>query len=81
MMTVAIIGLGLMGSSLALALNNIGFCKHIVGIDTNPVHCKEACELNIVNEIKELKEEHSYNKTTKVGPKPGERTQIGSLFR
>ena len=55
-MTVAIIGLGLMGSSLALALNDIGFCKHLVGIDINPSFCKEATALNIVNQIKELKE-------------------------
>jgi prephenate dehydrogenase len=53
-MTVAIIGLGLMGSSLALALKDIGFCNTIVGIDTNSTHCQEALELNIVNEVKDL---------------------------
>lgn len=53
-MIVTIVGLGLMGSSLALALNEISFCKHIVGVDSNPTHCKEALELNVVNEIKDL---------------------------
>ena len=54
-MTVTVIGLGLIGSSLALAINDISFCKHIVGVDINATHCKEALELNIVNEIKDLK--------------------------
>jgi prephenate dehydrogenase len=53
-MTVTIVGLGLMGSSIALALNEIGFCKHIIGVDSNAKHCKEAEKLNIVNEIKTL---------------------------
>jgi prephenate dehydrogenase len=53
-MTITIVGLGLMGSSIALALNEIGFCKHIIGVDSNAKHCKEAEKLNIVNEIKTL---------------------------
>ena len=53
-MTVTIVGLRLMGSSLALALKDIGFCNHIIGVDTNTNHCQEATELEIVNEIKQL---------------------------
>jgi prephenate dehydrogenase len=53
-MIVTIIGLGLMGGSLAMSLNEVGFSNCIVGVDTNLNHCKEALELNLVNEIKEL---------------------------
>jgi prephenate dehydrogenase len=53
-MRVTIVGLGLMGSSLALALRATGFCQHLVGVDNNPKHCEEAMELSIVNEIQEL---------------------------
>ena len=53
-MIVTIIGLGLIGGSLAISLNEARFCKHIIGVDTNIDHCKEAIELNLVNEIKEL---------------------------
>jgi prephenate dehydrogenase len=53
-MRVTIVGLGLMGSSLALALKATGFCQHLIGVDNNSTHCKEAMELNIVNEIQDL---------------------------
>ena len=47
-MTVVIIGLGVLGGSLAIALNEVGFCQHIIGVDANPTHCKKALELNLV---------------------------------
>ena len=53
-MRVTIVGLGLMGSSLALALKTANFCQHLIGVDNNPAHCNEAIELNIVNEIQGL---------------------------
>jgi len=53
-MVVTIIGLGLMGGSLALALKELNFCKHTIGVDNNATHCKEAIAFNLVNEIKEL---------------------------
>ena len=55
-MKITIIGLGLMGGSLALALKEKGFSNHITGVDENPEHCKEALTLSLVNEIKSLKE-------------------------
>ncbi len=53
-MNVTIIGLGLMGGSLALALKQKKFSNHIIGIDNNKTHCEEALKLNLVNEIREL---------------------------
>lgn len=50
-MNVTIIGLGLIGSSMALDLKARGFCSHITGVDKNPEHCKKALELKIVDEI------------------------------
>jgi len=55
-MKVTIIGLGLMGGSLALALKQKGFSNHIIGVDKNTQHCDEALKLNLVDEIKPLEE-------------------------
>lgn len=48
---VGIIGLGLMGGSLGLALKNTSNNYHIVGLDHNPTHSKEALNLALVDEI------------------------------
>jgi prephenate dehydrogenase len=53
-MTITFIGLGLIGGSMALDLKARGFCSHVVGVDTNPEHCKQALALGIVDEIKSL---------------------------
>ena len=45
---VAIVGLGLMGGSLALSLKHLGFIEEIVGCDHNEVHQKEALKLGLV---------------------------------
>ena len=45
--TIAILGLGLMGGSLALALR--GHCKALVGADPDPATLKAACLQNIVD--------------------------------
>ena len=37
-MNISIIGLGLIGGSLAVALKNKGFASHIIGVDNNPQH-------------------------------------------
>lgn len=50
-MRVGIIGLGLMGGSLALSLKNIPFIKEIVGSDHNKEHQKQALELSLVKKI------------------------------
>ena len=50
-MTTAIIGLGLMGGSLSLAIKKLPMIKKIVGFDHNKEHEKEALKLNLVDEI------------------------------
>lgn len=50
-MNVAIIGLGLMGGSLAKSLKKLDFIDTIVGSDHNKEHQKQALELNLVDKI------------------------------
>jgi prephenate dehydrogenase len=50
-MKIGIVGLGLMGGSLALSLKNFPFVTQIVGFDHNPKHQKEALSLSLVEEI------------------------------
>jgi len=55
-MNIAIIGLGLMGGSLALSLKSKDFVSKIVGYDHNQEHTKTALELQLVQEIVTLDE-------------------------
>ena len=50
-MNIAIIGLGLMGGSLALSLKKQDYVSSIVGYDHNQLHQTQAIELGLVNEI------------------------------
>lgn len=50
-MTVGIIGLGLMGGSLGIALKSAETPYHIIGYDHNTTHCTEAMSLKLVDEI------------------------------
>ena len=55
-MQAAIVGLGLMGGSLALDLRLHGLAQKIVGYDRNPKHCREALELSLVDAIVDFEE-------------------------
>lgn len=55
-MVVGIIGLGLIGGSLAISLKQRGFATKIIGVDKNEAHLKEANELGFVDEACELNE-------------------------
>lgn len=55
-MNVAIIGLGLMGGSLALSLKKLDLITSIVGSDHNEHHQKEALRLGLVERIVDLTE-------------------------
>lgn len=55
-MNIAIIGLGLMGGSLALSLKKFDFITSIVGVDNNESHQKQALELKLVEKIISLNE-------------------------
>ncbi|MEI7628992.1 MAG: prephenate dehydrogenase [Bacteroidota bacterium] len=55
-MRVAIVGIGLIGGSMALALKENGFADWVIGVDANPEHQKLALELKLVDEIVPLNE-------------------------
>ena len=50
-MVVGIIGLGLIGGSLAISLKKRGFASKIIGVDKNEIHCKKAIKLGFVDEL------------------------------
>ncbi|MBU1659735.1 prephenate dehydrogenase [bacterium] len=60
-MNVAIVGLGLMGGSLALSLKKLNFIKDVVGSDHNKQHQKDAIELGLVNKIVEFEDVKNYD--------------------
>jgi prephenate dehydrogenase len=55
-MRVAIVGIGLIGGSMALALKEKGFADWVIGVDANPEHQKKAMDLKLVDEILPLEE-------------------------
>lgn len=55
-MTVAIVGLGLMGGSFAKALKKYNLCTKIIGYDHNIQHQEEAIQLGLVDEIVSLEQ-------------------------
>jgi prephenate dehydrogenase len=60
-MNIAIVGLGLMGGSLALSLKKLDFIGEIVGSDHNLKHQKEALELGLVEKIVEFEDVKKYD--------------------
>ncbi len=56
---IGIIGLGLMGGSLSIALKEISNKFHFTGLDHNEEHCKGALTLNLVDEIAQSLDEIS----------------------
>jgi prephenate dehydrogenase len=55
-MRLAVIGIGLMGGSLALTLKRNGFVSNVIGVDRNTQHQAEALELGLVDEIMTLED-------------------------
>ena len=55
-MNIAIVGLGLMGGSLALSLKKLDFINSIVGSDHNKEHQKTALELGLVDKMVSFQE-------------------------
>jgi prephenate dehydrogenase len=55
-MCVAIVGIGLIGGSMALALKEKGLADWVVGVDANLEHQKKAIDLKLVDEILPLHE-------------------------
>jgi prephenate dehydrogenase len=54
-MTVTIVGIGLIGGSLALALKDKGIATRVIGVD-NKHHQEKALSLKLVDEVMELEE-------------------------
>ncbi|MFL5815351.1 MAG: prephenate dehydrogenase [Bdellovibrionia bacterium] len=53
-MRIAVIGLGLIGGSIAIDLKRSGFAKEVIGVDASLEHCKQALELAIVDRLEPL---------------------------
>jgi len=51
-----VIGIGLMGGSLALSLKKKGMVSKVIGVDHNVEHQKQALQLGIVDEIMSLED-------------------------
>lgn len=50
-MTITIIGLGLIGGSLALSLRQHGLASHLIGVEASPAYARRALELDLVDEV------------------------------
>lgn len=55
-MVVTIIGVGLIGGSLAIALREKGLVEKVIGVESNPAHAAKALELGLVDEVKNIEE-------------------------
>jgi prephenate dehydrogenase len=53
-MQVTVIGLGLIGGSLAAALRDAGFASRVVGVDASALHAHQARDLGLVDEVRPL---------------------------
>jgi prephenate dehydrogenase len=56
MITVAIIGTGLIGGSMAIALKEKGIADKIIGVDADEAHRQRALDLRLVDEISDIDE-------------------------
>jgi len=55
-MTIAVVGLGLIGGSMAFELKAKGFAHKVIGVDNNKRHTEEALELKIADQISSLED-------------------------
>ena len=53
---IAIVGVGLIGGSLALLLKEKGLAGKLIAVDTNKEHQQQALSMNLVDEVMELEE-------------------------
>ncbi len=54
--TLCVVGLGLIGGSLAIDLQRCAFASRVIGVDNNVTHQEEALKLGLVDEIMTLDE-------------------------
>lgn len=55
-MTITIVGVGLIGGSMALCLKELGMVKKVIGVGTKAENLAKALELQIIDEAMELEE-------------------------
>jgi prephenate dehydrogenase len=55
-MVLTVVGVGLIGGSMALALKEKGIAKKVIGVDNNPAHRQKALELGLADEVMTLDE-------------------------
>lgn len=55
-MTVAIIGTGLIGGSMSLALQDLKIAERIIGVDADAEHIKKALEMGLIHEALDVDE-------------------------
>jgi prephenate dehydrogenase len=55
-MTITIIGIGLIGGSIAIGLKESGFATQIIGVERNPDYANRAVALGLVDKIAEITE-------------------------
>ncbi len=55
-MVVTIVGVGLIGGSMAIALKEKGVVTKIIGVENNPSHRQKALELGLVDEVMSLQQ-------------------------
>ncbi|MEO6403917.1 MAG: prephenate dehydrogenase [Ferruginibacter sp.] len=55
-MKVTIIGIGLIGGSMAIKLKASGFASHVIAVDNNESHCRIALERGLADEVMDLDE-------------------------
>ena len=53
-MVITIIGVGLIGGSMALALKEAGFVKKVIGVDASKAHLQKALERGLIDEAADL---------------------------
>src|SRR5689334_13367987 len=54
--TVAIVGIGLIGGSMAIALKDKGFATKVIGVEADETHRQKALQLGLVDEVWDLTE-------------------------
>jgi prephenate dehydrogenase len=53
-MRVSVVGIGLIGGSLALALRDKGIAQKLIGVESNPDHAAKALDLHLVDATEDL---------------------------
>lgn len=53
-MNIAIVGIGLIGGSIAIRLKETNFAEKLIGVDKSEVNQKKALQMNLVDEIMDL---------------------------